>query len=116
MVALLEIVAFAPEERALVTLHCAVLIGSRDEGFETERPAVVVVVVVAVLVRDASVLSPLHLRVLARHHRALAHHLPAGSDLPRVLGFSHQVSGLLSGGIGCELASGSVGVIVLSLR
>ena len=103
MVALLEVVAFAPEERALVTVDCAILVGPRDEARETERLAVGVVVVVAVLVWVASVSLPIHARALARHHIALARLLPANSFLPRVLGSSHRVGNASTGtGVACE--------------
>jgi len=65
-----EVVACAPEKRTFVTAYCAVLVGSREEAGVTHRLAVSVVVVAAVPVRDASVLSPKDFRVLARHHRA----------------------------------------------
>ena len=60
------VVAFAPEQRTFATRTCAVLIGSRDEACVTERLAVDVVVIIAVLVRDASVRSPNNAWVIAR--------------------------------------------------
>ena len=85
MVAQLEVVAFAPEQRTFVTRTRAVLVGSCDKAVETDRLAVVVVFVVVVLVRDASVLSPSHGRVLARYRVLPLHLLLALSDLPRVI-------------------------------
>ena len=94
MVALLEVVAFAPEERTFVTIDCAVLVGPRDEARETDRPAVVVVVVITVLVRVANVLplSPLDARVLARYSGVCKNRLPTASGLLRVLGGCQNVA------------------------
>ena len=111
MVAAVEVVAFAPEERTLGAPHCAVLVGSRDEFCETERLAVGVVFVSAVLVRDASVRSPSDSRAVAPHHRAyvlLA--IVARGDLPRVLGGPHDVDRL---GV-CSLVSMALGAAGLT--
>ena len=77
------VVAFAPEERTFATRTCAVLIGSRLEASVTERFAVVVISVAAVLVRDATgIRSPSDARVRALYIIARCGHLGAGSDLP----------------------------------
>ena len=68
------VVLFAPEERAFATRIRAVLIGSPDEVCVTERLAVGVVVVAAVLVRDASVPSPKDAWEIARHRVLCCHH------------------------------------------
>ena len=97
MVALLEIVALTPEQRTGVTRTRAVLIGSRNEALVAERLAVGSIVVVPVLVRDASVLAPSDSRVLARHRVLPLHLLRAFSDLPRVLRGAHNVASGLDG-------------------
>ena len=114
MVAAAEIVAFAPEERTFIAPHCAVLVGSRDEFCETERLAIGVVFVVAVLVRDASVRSPCDFRAVARHHRAyvlLA--IFARSDLPRVRRGPHDADRLFVCGL-VNMTLGGPGLTVLA--
>merc|ERR1719362_522076 len=85
MVGFRVVVAFAPEERTVFALHCAVLRGAILVGI-AERSAVGAEVVVAVLVRDPGVLAPSHARLLARHSRLRRHDLLALGVLPRVLG------------------------------
>ena len=85
MVGVAVVVAFAPEERTFFARTCAVLFGSRDEALVTERLADGVVVVVGVVVRDASEFSPSDGRELARHNAASLFSMHALSDLSRVL-------------------------------